>query len=92
MLDREFRHTSPPSLSSKLRARHSLLRELNLATASQFTLRKKLLCDKIWKKESALRKSRRKYRQNLKLVSGVGIYTLMEDISASLNAEGIRLL
>jgi len=35
------------------RARHSLLRELNLATVSEFTPREKLLYDRIRKKESA---------------------------------------
>jgi hypothetical protein len=54
--------------------------------------REKLLYDKICKKVSALCKLRRKCRQNLKFVSDVVVNTLMEDISTSLNAEGIRLL
>ena len=61
-----------------------------MATVSQFTLR--LLYDKIRKKESALCKLRKKCRQNLKFVSDVEVDTLTEDISTSLNAEGIRLL
>ena len=88
----EFRRVNRPNHSSKPRARHSLLRELNLATVSQFTMREKLLYDKIRKKETALCKLRKKCRQNLKFVSDVKVDTLTEDISTSLNAEGIRLL
>ena len=51
-----------------------------------------MLCDKIRKKESALCKLRKKCWQNLKFVSDVKVDTLTEDISTSLNAEGIRLL
>ena len=63
-----------------------------MATVSQFMLREILLTDKIHKKESSLCKLRRKCRQNLKFVSDVEVNTLTEDISTSLNAEGIRLL
>ena len=87
----EFRRINRPNPSSKPRARHSLLRELNLATVSQFTPREKLLYDRI-RKESALCKLRTKCRQNMKFVSDVEVNTLTEDISTSLNAEGIRLL
>ena len=66
--------------------------ELNLPTVSQFTPREKLLYDKICKKESGLCILRRNCRRNLKFVSDVEVNTLTEDISASLNAEGIRLL
>jgi hypothetical protein len=90
--DGEFRHINCPNLSSKPRARHSLLRKLNFATVSQFTWRKKFLYDKICKKESVLCKLRGKCRQNFKFVSDVEVNTLTEDISTSLNAEGIRLL
>ena len=82
--DGEFRHINRPHPSLKPRARRSLLRELNLATVSQFTPREKLLYDRIRRKESALCKLRKKCRQNLKFVT--------EDISTSLKAEGIRLL
>ena len=74
------------------RARHSLLRELNLATVSEFTPREKLLYDRIRKKESALCKLRRKCRRNIKLVSDDEVNTLTGDISTYLNAAGIRLL
>jgi len=52
--DGEFRRINRPNPSSKPRARHTLLRELNLATVSQFTPREKLLFGKIRKKESVL--------------------------------------
>jgi hypothetical protein len=76
----------------KPRARHSLLRELNLTTVSGFTPRGKLLYDKFRNKQSALCKLRRKCRQNFKFVSDEEVNTLTGDISTSLNAEGIRLL
>jgi len=90
--DGEFRCINRPNPSSKPKARHSLLRELNLATVSQFTPREKLLYDRIRKKESTLCKLRRKCRQNFKFVSDVEVNAVTEDISTSLNAEGIRLL
>jgi hypothetical protein len=88
----EFRHINGQNSSSKPRARHSLLKDLNLATVSQLTPREKFLYDRIRNKESALCKLRKKYRQNLGFVSGVEGNTLMEDISTSLNAEAISLL
>jgi hypothetical protein len=90
--DGEFRRINCPNPSSKPRARHPLLRELNLATVSQFTPREKLLYDRICKKVSVLCKLRRKCRQNLKFVSVVEVIAVTEDISTSLHAEGIRLL
>jgi len=63
-----------------------------LATVSQFTPREKLLYDRIHKKETVLCKLRRKYRQNVKFVSDVEVNAVTEDISTSLNSEGIRLL
>jgi len=88
----EFRRVNCPNPSSKPRERHSFLRELNLATVSQFTPREKLLYNGIRGKESALYKLRRKCRQNLKFVSDVELSAVTKDISTSLNAEGIRLL
>jgi len=90
--DGEFRRINRPNPSLKPRARHSLLRELNLATVTQFTPREKLLYDRICKKESVLCKLRKRCRQNLEFVSDVEVNTVMEDISTSLNAEGLRLL
>ena len=57
--DGEFRCINHPNRSSKPKVRHSLLRELNLATVSQFTPTEKLLYDRIRKKERALCKLRR---------------------------------
>jgi hypothetical protein len=90
--DGEFRHINSQNFSSKPRALDSLLKELNLATVSQFTPREKLLYDRIRNKESALCKLRKKCRQNLEFVSDVEGDSLMENISTSLNAEAIRLL
>jgi hypothetical protein len=63
-----------------------------LATVSQFTSREKLLYDSIQNKEGELCKLRKKCWHNLKFVTDVEGNTLIEDISTSLNAEGIRLL
>jgi hypothetical protein len=63
-----------------------------LATVSEFTSRGKLLYNRIQNKGGELCKLRKKCRQNLKFVSYVEGNTLMEDISTSLNEEGIRLL
>jgi hypothetical protein len=90
--DGEFRCISCPNPFLKCRARHSLLRELNLATVSKFTPRKKLHCDKIWKKGSELYKLRRKCRQTLKFVSDVGANTLVEDISTSFECRGYQVI
>jgi hypothetical protein len=63
-----------------------------LATVSELTPREKLPNGMIRKKESVRCKLRKKCQQNLKLVSDVEVNTLMNDISASLNAENVRLL
>jgi hypothetical protein len=65
---------------------------IDLATVSKLTPREKLPYDMICKKESVSCKLRKKCRQNLKFVSDVDVNTLMDDISACLNAESIRLL
>jgi len=90
--DGELRRFISPNPSSKPRARHSLLRELNLATVSHFTPREILLYVRIRKKERALCKLRRTCRKILKFTSDVEVNTVTEDIPTSLNAEGIRLL
>jgi hypothetical protein len=89
--DGEFRCISCPNPYSKCRARHSLLRELNLATVSQFTPRKKLHYDKIWKKGSELYKLRKKCRQNL-IFFYVEANTLVEDISTSVECRGYQVI
>ena len=90
--DGELRRFISPNPSSKPRARHSLLRELNLATVSHFTPREILLYVRIRKKERALCKLRRTCRKILKFTSDVEVNTVTEDIPTFLNAEGIRLL
>ena len=56
------------------------------------TLREKFPYDMIRKKESVSCKLRKTCRQNLKFVSDVEVNTLMDDISACLNAESLWLL
>ena len=74
--DGEFRRNNRQNPSSKPIARHSLLRELNLATVSEFMPREKLLYDRIRKTESVLCKLRRKCRRNFKFVSDDEVDTL----------------
>jgi hypothetical protein len=90
--DGKFSRINRRNSPSKPRARHSLLRELNSSTVSQFTPREKFLYDKIRNKESALCKLRRKCKENLNFGSDVEVNSLTEDISTSLNAGGNRLL
>jgi hypothetical protein len=90
--DGEFRCINHPDPSSKPRDRHPVLWELNLATVFELTPRKKLPYDMVCKKESVSCKLRKKCWQNLKFVSHLEVNTLMDDISASLNAEIIWLL
>jgi hypothetical protein len=52
--DRELRCISHPNSSSKPRARHSLLKQLNLATVAELTPRKRKLYERIQNKESVL--------------------------------------
>jgi hypothetical protein len=90
--DGEFRCFSDQNSSSKPTARRSLLRELNLAL-SDLTSRKRKLYQRIWRKESALCKLRRKYRsKKLKDLCDVDSDPLMQEISNSLNAEAVRVL
>ena len=63
-----------------------------MATVSELTRREKLPYDMIRKKESVSCKLRKKCWQNLKFVFHVEVNILMDDISASLNAESIWLL
>jgi hypothetical protein len=58
--DGELGHTSHQNSSSKPRARHSLLKELNLASLSELTPRKRKLYEHIRHKESALCKLKKK--------------------------------
>jgi hypothetical protein len=79
--DGEFRCFSDQNSSSKPGARHSLLKELNLAT-SDLTPRKRKLYNKIRRKESALCKLRKKYRsRKLKDLCDVDSDPLLQEIS-----------
>jgi hypothetical protein len=90
--DGEFRCFSDQNSSSKPRARHSLLKELNLV-ASDLTPRKRKLYDRIRSKERALRRLRKKCRsRKLKYSCDVDSDPLLQEISKSLNAEAVRLL
>jgi hypothetical protein len=60
--DGELGHISHHSSSWKPRARHSLLKELNLAMLPELTLRKRKLYEHTQNKESALCKPREKYK------------------------------
>jgi hypothetical protein len=58
--DGELRHISCQSSSSKPRARHSLLKQLTLASLSKLTSRKRKLYGHVWNKEGALCKLKEK--------------------------------
>ena len=58
----ELGSISIQSSSSKRKARHSLLKKLDLARVAELTPRKKKLYDMIRTRESGLRKLRKKYR------------------------------
>jgi hypothetical protein len=60
--DGELGYINRQSSSSKPRARHSVLKELNLASCSKLTPRKRKLYDRIRNKECALCKLRKKYK------------------------------
>jgi hypothetical protein len=76
-----------------LKARHSLLKELNLASILELTLRKKKLYECIWNKESALCKLERKYNaKKLKKLCCEDSISPMENLSFSSTVEASRLL
>jgi hypothetical protein len=86
--DGEFGYISYQSSSSKHRARHSLLKELNLASFSELTPRKRKLYEHIWNKESALCKLKKKYkRKKLKELCDMESDPLMESLSFSFSVE-----
>ena len=69
-----------------------MLKELNLAV-SDLTPRKRKLCQRIHRKESALCKLRKKYvSSKLNDLCDVDSDPLMQEISNSLNAEAVSLL
>jgi hypothetical protein len=86
--DGEIRHIKCRSSSSKPQARHSLLKELNLASLSELTPRKRKVYECIWKMQSALCNLRYKYKaKELKMLYCVDSDKLMENLSSSLTVE-----
>jgi hypothetical protein len=61
--DGELGHINLQSSPSKLRAKHSLLKELNLASLSELAPRERKLYEHIWNKESALCKLKNNTRE-----------------------------
>jgi hypothetical protein len=92
--DGELGHIKCQSSSSKPRARHSLLKELNLASLPELTPRKRKLHDCIRKKESVLCKLKKMYKAKklMKKLCCVGSDPLMENLSSSLTVQAARLL
>jgi hypothetical protein len=91
--DGELGRTSHQSSSSKPRARHPLLKELNFASLSELTPRKRKLYEHIWRKASALCKLKKKYKgKKLKVLCGVDSDPLMENLSSCINVEATRIL
>jgi len=82
-------HQSSTS-SWKPGARHSLFKDFNLATVSEFTSREKPLYYRIQNKEGELCKLRKKCGQNLKFVSDVE--GLMEDIFSVSECRGYQVI
>jgi hypothetical protein len=81
--DRELRHISCESSSSKHRARHSLLKELALALLSKLTSTKRKLYEHVRNKEDALCKRKEKYvGKKLKKLCDVDSDPLMENHSS----------
>jgi hypothetical protein len=84
--DGELKHINHESSSSKPRARHSQLKELNSASLSELKLRKRKLYEHIWNKESALCKLKKKYKgKKLKKLCDVDSDPLMENLISSLS-------
>jgi hypothetical protein len=91
--DGKLRHINCQISSLKPGARHSLLKELNLASISELTLRKRKLYERIWNKESVLCKLKKKYKaKKLEKLCFVESDPLMENLLSSLTVEAASLL
>jgi hypothetical protein len=77
--DEELRHTNCQSSPSNSRARHSLLKELNLASLSELTPRKRKLYEHVQNRERALFKPKRSTPKKLKKLCDVYSDPLMEN-------------
>jgi hypothetical protein len=90
--DGEFGCVSDQNSSFETYSKAFSVKEINLAM-SGLTARKQKLFQRIWRKESALCKLRKKYRsRKLKDLRDVDSDPLIQEISNSLNAEAVRLL
>jgi hypothetical protein len=91
--DGELWHITFQSSSSKPRARHSLLKELNLASLSELTPRKGKFCEHVWNKENVLCKLKKKYKgKKLKKLCDVDSDLVMGKLSSSLSFKTARIL
>jgi hypothetical protein len=89
--DGELGRISRQSSSSKPRARHSLVKELNSASLSKLTPRKRKLYEHIWNEESALRKLRKKYkREKMEKLCDMDSDPLMQSVSSSFSLQAAR--
>ena len=81
------------SSSPKRKARHSILKKLDLDRVAELTPRKKKLYNMIRTRESALCKLRKKYRaKKLKEVCQLDSDPLIQSLSSSLNVDTSRFL
>jgi hypothetical protein len=81
------------SSSPKRKARHSVLKKLDLDRVAEFTPRKNKLYTVFRTRESALCKLRKKYRaKKLKEVLQLDNNPLIQSLSSSLNADTSRFL
>jgi hypothetical protein len=91
--DGELGHINCQSSSSKPRARHSLLKEPNLSSLSELTLRKRKLYGHIWNKESAHCKLKKKYKgKKLEKLYDEDSDPLVEDLSSAFSLEAARFV
>ena len=89
----ELGSVSLQSSSPKRKARHSVLKKLDLDRVVELTPRKKKLYNMIRTRESALCKLRKKYRaKKLKEVCQLDSNPLIQSLSSSLNVDTSRFL
>jgi len=89
----ELGSISLQSSSPKGKARHSILKKLDLDRVDELTLRKKKLHNMIQTRESALCKLRKKYRaKKLKEVCQLDSDPLIQSLSSSMNVDTSRFL
>jgi len=81
------------SSSPKCKARHSVLKKLDLDRVAELTPRKKKLYSMIWTRKSALCKLRKKYRaKRLKEICQLDSKPPIKALSSSLNVDTSRIL